>query len=138
MGQWQGITWINDYAHHPTAVRATLAAARQRFGTRRIVCLFQPHQVSRTIALIDDFEASFEQADMVLIVPVYAAREQLSDEHFRRSQELVKRIASRGVQVQFIESLDRIMITVDHATRPGDVLIAMGAGDLDKFVSPDG
>jgi len=138
MGQWQGITWINDYAHHPTAVRATLAAARQRFGTRRIVCLFQPHQVSRTIALIDDFEASFDQADMVLIVPVYAAREQLSDEHFRRSQELVKRIASRGVQVQFIESLDRIMITVDHATRPGDVLIAMGAGDLDKFVSPDG
>ena len=131
VGKWNGITLINDYAHHPTAIRATLRTAREVFGSRRIWCAFQPHQVSRTLALMDDFAASFDQADEVLIAPVFAARERVTDEPVLVSQELARRIASRGVSVRFIESLDRIVATVEDAARPGDVLIAMGAGDIE-------
>ena len=133
VGEWNGITRINDYAHHPTAVRATLKTARRVFGSRRIWCAFQPHQVSRTLALMDEFSASFDEADEVLIAPVFAARERVTDEPVRASQELARRIASRGVSARFVESLDRIVTTVEDAARPGDVLIAMGAGDIERI-----
>lgn len=133
VGKWNGITLINDYAHHPTAVQATLKTAREVFGTRRIWCAFQPHQVSRTLILMDEFAASFDQADEVLIAPVFAARERVTDEPVRAAQELARRIAVRGVSVRFIESLDRIVGTVEDAARPGDVLIAMGAGDIERI-----
>ena len=132
VGERDGITVISDYAHHPTAVVATLKTARDVFGSRRIWCAFQPHQVSRTLALMDDFAASFVDADEVLIAPVFAARERVIHEPVLASQELVRRINSRGVSAQFVESLDRIKATLDHAARPGDVLILMGAGDIDR------
>jgi UDP-N-acetylmuramate--alanine ligase len=133
VGEWNGVTLIDDYAHHPTAVRATLQTARQVYGRRRIWCAFQPHQVSRTVALMDDFAASFDAADEVLVLPAFAAREQVTDEPFRVSRELSRRVAARGRASRFVESLDRIILTVDDATRPGDVLIAMGAGDIDRI-----
>ena len=132
VGERNGITVVSDYAHHPTAVVATLKTAREVFGSRRIWCAFQPHQVSRTLALMDDFAASFVDADEVLITPVFAARERVVDEPVVVSQELVRRINSRGVSARFVESLDRIKATLDHAARPGDVLILMGAGDIDR------
>ncbi len=132
VGERNGITVISDYAHHPTAVVATLKTAREVFGARRIWCAFQPHQVSRTLALMDDFAASFVDADEVLIVPVFAARERVLHEPVLASQELVRRINSRGVSARFVESLDRIKATLDHAARPEDVLILMGAGDIDR------
>jgi len=134
-GEWNGITLINDYAHHPTAVRATLTTARTVFGSRRVWCAFQPHQVSRTLALMDEFAASFGDAEEVLIVPVFAARERLTDEPILASQELVRRITARGVSCRFVESLDRIVATVEDAARPGDVLILMGAGDIERILS---
>ena len=136
VGEWDGITRVNDYAHHPTAVRATLKTAREVFGSRRIWCAFQPHQVSRTLALMDEFSGSFDEADEVLIAPVFAARECVTDEPVRASQELARRIAARGVPARFVESLDRIVATVEDAARPGDVLIAMGAGDIERIFSP--
>ncbi len=135
VGEWNGITLINDYAHHPTAVRATLNTARELFGSRRVWCAFQPHQVSRTLALMDEFSSSFDAADEVLIAPVFAARECVTDEPVLASRELARRIASRGVPARFVESLDRIVATVEDAARPGDVLIAMGAGDIERIFS---
>ena len=137
VGERNGITVISDYAHHPTAVAATLKTAREVFGSRRIWCTFQPHQVSRTLALMDDFAASFVDADEVVIVPVFAARERVQDEPVVVSQELVRRINSRGVSARFVESLDRIKATLDHAARSGDVLILMGAGDIDRAFDSD-
>jgi UDP-N-acetylmuramate--alanine ligase len=134
MGEWNGITLINDYAHHPTAVRATLKTARDVFGARRVWCVFQPHQLSRTQALMDEFAASFDQADEVLITPVFAAREQVTDDHVRAAQELARRIAVRGRSVRFIQSLDRIVATIDDAVHPGEALIAMGAGDIERIL----
>ena len=133
VGEWNGITLVDDYAHHPTAVRATLQTARQVYGSRRIWCAFQPHQVSRTVALMDDFAASFDAADEVLILPAFAARERVTDEPCQVSRELARRIAARGRASRFVESLDQITSTVDDAARPGDVLIAMGAGDIDRI-----
>lgn len=127
------ITLIDDYAHHPTAVRATLQTARQVYGARRIWVAFQPHQVSRTTALMDDFAASFDDADEVLITPVFAARERVTDEPVNCARELARRIALRGKRARFVGSLDRIIPTVDDAHGPGDVLIAMGAGDIDRI-----
>ncbi len=137
VGERNGITVISDYAHHPTAVAATLQTAREVFGTRRVWCAFQPHQVSRTLALMDDFAASFIDADEVLIVPVFAARERVAAEPVLASQELVRRISLRGVSARFVESLDRIKATLDHAARPGDVLILMGAGDIERAFDAD-
>lgn len=71
-----GVTVVDDYAHHPTEIRATLAAARQRFGARRIWAVWQPHTYSRTAALLNEFQTCFDEADRVLILDVYRSREQ--------------------------------------------------------------
>lgn len=132
VGQWRGVTLIDDYAHHPTAVQATLQTARDMFGSRRIWCAFQPHQVSRTKALLDDFAASFPAADEVLIAPVFAAREQTTTEPVTVSMDLAERLGERGQSAKFCESLDQVIGALEDGLRPGDVLITMGAGNIDR------
>ena len=131
VGSWRGMTLIDDYAHHPTAVATTLRTARERFGGRRIWCVFQPHQVSRTTALMREFAASFADADEVLIAPIFAARESIGPSE-STADELVRRIVDHGRKARFIPSLDRILATLDDEARPGDVLLLMGAGDIDR------
>lgn len=130
IGSWRGVTLIDDYAHHPTAVKTTLQAARLEFGDRRIWCAFQPHQASRTANLMDDFCGSFSAADRILIAPTYAAREANDTE--QTAFELAERIKADGGNARFIPSLDRIVATLEDEARPGDVLITMGAGDIDR------
>lgn len=150
-GSWRGVTLIDDYAHHPTEVRATLKAAREQFSGRRVWCVFQPHQVSRTRALLQEFSESFHDADRLLVAPVFAAREKVQQEPREASQELVDRIAAlqqigaadrlttskrgaatkRGVRLS--PTLDHTLATLDDELRPGDVLITMGAGDIGQL-----
>jgi UDP-N-acetylmuramate--alanine ligase len=132
VGSWRGVTLIDDYAHHPTAVTATLETARARFPGRRLWCVFQPHQVSRTRALFTEFAVSLAVADHVLLVPVFAAREHVCDEPALVSQNLAAAIAAEGAAARFVESLDRAVATLDDELQPGDVLITMGAGDIGK------
>ena len=132
LGTPRGLTWIDDFAHHPTEVRATLEAARQRFGRRRIWCLFQPHQISRLRALLGEFAKSFERADQVLIAPVFAAREIRGGEVDSLSQELADEIARGGRPARFCPDLDRMVATIDDEARAGDVVISMGAGDINR------
>jgi len=131
-GSWRGVTLIDDYAHHPTAVRSTLQTVRRQFGRRRVWCAFQPHQISRTQALMDEFAASFSDADHVLIPPVFAAREQSGDEPGQIAEQLVSQIVAEGTSARFCPSLDQIVRTLDDEAQPGDVLITMGAGDIDQ------
>src|SRR5690606_6595778 len=77
IGEIGGVTLIDDYAHHPSAINGVLHAVRQRYPGARIWCAFQPHQVSRTQALLEEFTRSLALADEVLIPPVFAAREQV-------------------------------------------------------------
>jgi UDP-N-acetylmuramate--alanine ligase len=132
MGTWRGVTLVDDYAHHPTEVWATLRAARERFGRRRLWCVFQPHQISRTESLFEEFAASFVLADEILLAPVYAARE-IADLRARSlAQKLAVSIAAAGGRARFCADLDRISVTLDDEARPGDVVMTMGAGDIDR------
>ena len=133
LGSWNGVTLIDDYAHHPTAVKATLQTAREQFPGRRLLCAFQPHQESRTRALLEDFAESFGSADEVFLAPIFTAREEGSASAEQTNSELAERIASRGQAVRLLSSLDRLTSELDDAARPGDVLVTMGAGDINRI-----
>jgi UDP-N-acetylmuramate--alanine ligase len=132
VGSWRGVTMIDDYAHHPTAVSATLATARERYPRRKLWCVFQPHQISRTRALFDDFAKSLVAADQVLLVPVFAAREVVHDEPVQMSHDLAARVVAAGGHARSADTLDLAQRTLEDELEPGDVLITMGAGDIGK------
>jgi len=124
-GEKEGITVIDDYAHHPSQIRATLAAARQRYPARRIWALFQPHTFSRTKALFEGFTAAFGDADRVLVTDIYAAREH--NDLGVRASDLAAQI-KRG-HVRYCATLDEAVEYLLQHIRAGDVLITLGAGD---------
>ena len=133
LGEVQGVMVVDDYAHHPTAIQATLRTAREEFGDRRLVVVFQPHQVSRTNGLLEDFSRSFELADDVTIGPVYGARESYQKELLDVSRRLAEMIAGQGVTARFSGSLDQTRASLDDTLRPKDVLLTLGAGDIDRI-----
>lgn len=133
LGSWRGVTVIDDYAHHPTAVKATLQTAREQFAGRRLLCAFQPHQESRTRALLDEFVESFDLADEIFLTPIFTARENCLEAAERTNAELADRIAARGKTIHLLPSLDRLTADLDDAARPGDVLLTMGAGDINRI-----
>lgn len=124
-GDCTDITVIDDYAHHPTQVRATLAAARQRYPRRRIWAVFQPHTYSRTQALLEGLAASFGDADQVVVTDVYAAR--AHETATIRAEELVARI--QHDHVRHLGTIDEAIEYLMCRLCPGDVLITLGAGD---------
>jgi len=125
-------TLVDDYAHHPTAVKATLQTAREFFGDRRIVCAFQPHQISRTRELMAEFAESFAEVDELFLVPIFAARES-SHEGEATLVELAERLAQNGISVRRLASLDRLKPSLDDAVRPDDVVLILGAGNISRI-----
>lgn len=125
-----GLTLIDDYAHHPTEVRATLAAARQRYPGRRIVAYLQPHTFSRTAALLDDWAGACDDADLLLVGDIYAAREHGDPQTLARA--LARRIAAHGVNARYVGDLDQAAAALIAAAQPGDVVLTLGAGDGDR------
>lgn len=127
-GDVGGVVVVDDYAHHPTKVAVTLAAARSRYPDRRIWAVFQPHTFSRTRALMKQFATCFTEADRVLVLDIYAARE--TDTLGIDASELVSTIDHP--QAMYIggrrEATDYLLARV----RPGDLVITLGAGDGDK------
>jgi UDP-N-acetylmuramate--alanine ligase len=129
-GEVAGVTVVDDYAHHPTEVRATLAAARARYGQRRLVAYVQPHTYSRTEALLDDWPAAFADADVVLVGAIYAAREK--DEDGSRAAlvyRIVESIAATHGEASYVGNVPEAATAVCRMVQPGDVLLTMGAGD---------
>jgi UDP-N-acetylmuramate--alanine ligase len=124
-GEAGGILVIDDYAHHPTEIRATLAAARTRYPGRPIWAVFQPHTFSRTRALLDDFAAAFGDADHVVILDIFPARE--TDDGSVNSRDIVARM--RHPDARLIGPLEEAAGYLAGRLRPGDVLITLGAGD---------
>jgi UDP-N-acetylmuramate--alanine ligase len=124
-GEVGGIVVVDDYAHHPTEIRATLAAARRRYGGRPLWVFFQPHTYSRTKALLDEFAASFGHADHVLVSEIYAARE--TDNLGIAAHDLVSRIDHPDVR--YVATLRAASDHLQAALRAGDVLLTLGAGD---------
>jgi len=126
-----GVTIVDDYAHHPTKIRATLAAARERFAGRRLWVVFQPHTYSRTRALMDKFAQAFTDADEVVITEIFAARE--TDTLGVSSAQLVARMAHP--HKEFKASLDDAAAYLRTRLAPGDVLILLGAGDVNTIAT---
>jgi UDP-N-acetylmuramate--alanine ligase len=135
-----GVTIIDDYAHHPTEIRATLAAARARYPGRRIWAVWQPHTYSRIRALFDEFANAFTDSDGVLVTEIYAAREAAPADGFsgRQIAEAISAACltangSKSQGVYFTPGLeDARNVLLDH-TRPGDVVIILSAGDADQL-----
>jgi len=123
-GERNGVTIVDDYAHHPSEIRATLAAARARYPGRRIVAVFQPHTYSRTEALLDDFAVCFADADLVRLVDIFPARP--SERPTITSEELA--VAVRHAHVAYVGDLANATRTLRAELEPGDVLITLGAG----------
>jgi UDP-N-acetylmuramate--alanine ligase len=124
-GEVNGITIIDDYAHHPTEIKATLAAARTRFGERPIWAVFQPHTFSRTISLLDDFAGAFDDADNVVIVDIFPSRE--TDEGVVNSQDIIDRMTHPNAR--YIGPLREAADYLVHHLAPPAVLFTLGAGD---------
>ena len=124
-GTVAGVTVIDDYAHHPTQIRATLAAARARFPQGAIWAVFQPHTYSRTKALLDEYAASFGDADHVIVTAIYAAREH--DTLGVSAADLVARMSHPDARL--IADLGAATDYLAGHVRPGDVVITLGAGD---------
>ncbi len=133
VGQAGGVTVVDDYAHHPTEVRVSLAAVRDRYAPNRVVVVFQPHQHSRTRILMDDFAASFELADEVIIPDIYGSRDTELDIKRTGAQTLVARIRENGGCVRYIPRLSDIAAELTPELLPGDLVVTMGAGDIWKL-----
>ena len=124
-GEVGGIEIFDDYAHHPTEIRATLAAARTRFPQHTIWAMFQPHTFSRTRSLIDDFAGAFNEADQVIIVDIFPSREK--DEGLVSSRDIVAKM--NHPNVHYIGGLPEATdYLAAHLSDPA-VLFTMGAGD---------
>jgi len=128
IGEADGVRVMDDYAHHPTEVSATLAAARTRFPARRLVCLFQPHTYTRTQYLLDGFRDCFHDCDVLLIARTYAAREDPSAG--MTAEELAHEIIDPPAR--YAGELEEAAQAVAEVLEPGDVFFTMGAGDVEK------
>jgi UDP-N-acetylmuramate--alanine ligase len=128
-GERDGVVVMDDYAHHPTEVAATLQAARQTFPDARIVLVFQPHLFSRTRGFARQFGEALLGADVALVLPIYPAREQPIP---GVTAELVAESARRSGhrQVRLADSSGDAVAQLEELLRPGDVLLTMGAGDV--------
>ncbi len=130
----RGITFIDDYAHHPTEIKASLTAARESYPGKVIWAVFQPHTFSRTKALLPDFIKSFDQADKVIILDIYgSAREKVGKVH---SLDLVRGIFRRNKNqlVKYIPQLEEAKEYLKKHAQSGDIVLAIGAGDVWKII----
>jgi UDP-N-acetylmuramate--alanine ligase len=127
-GEERGVTVIDDYGHHPTEIRSTLAAARQcRY--RRILAVFQPHRYSRTFHLMDDFARCFYHADSVFMLDIYAASEKPIEGV--TGEALAERVRAFGHRsVEYVGGVDRAVDAVVASAEAGDVVLTLGAGNV--------
>jgi UDP-N-acetylmuramate--alanine ligase len=127
-GTANGITVVDDYGHHPTEIRATLAAARE-CGHKKIHVVFQPHRYSRTLDLMDQFAGAFTDADSVIVLPIYAASEEpipgVTAEH------LAEKITSP--HVEFTPDFAAAAAAVAAQAHAGDLILTLGAGNVSQL-----
>ena len=126
-GSVDGVTVIDDYAHHPTEIRATLTAA-ENYPHKRLVLVFQPHTYSRTKAFLDDFADVLSMADVVVLADIFAAREQ--NTFGVSSKDILARLKAKGTESYYFPSFEEIEKFLLKKCMNGDLLITMGAGNV--------
>ena len=134
LGEKKGALVIDDYGHHPTEIQATLKAARERYPDRKIWCVFQPHQVSRTKIFMKDFARSFGDAHVVLLPEIYEARDHASGNGKRvSSADLAKAIAENGKAALFLPTFDEVLAFLNDKVTPDVLVLTMGAGNVNEI-----
>ncbi len=124
------VTIVDDYAHHPTEIGATLRAARQHYPNRRIVAVFQPHLSERTTDLFGEFVAAFQLADQVVIAPTYEPPGRVQIPNAKTSAELVAALKTAGTSAMAITSSEAAATTVGRLLKVGDVVLTIGATSI--------
>jgi UDP-N-acetylmuramate--alanine ligase len=133
-GELLDVVLVDDYAHHPTAIAATLEAARRRYPERRLVAVYQPHMYSRTKTFFEQFLHAFDAADVAMIADIFPARER--DTGLVHARDLVKALAQRShfsqgsAQVMHSGSVASTTQLLRKTLRSGDMVLIMGAGDI--------
>jgi len=126
-GELNGVTVIDDYAHHPTEIKATLSTAKQ-INHNKTYCIFQPHTYTRTKSLFDEFAECFSDTDELILMDIYAAREKNTG--LVSSDELGDAIRSKGIKCTNVHSHDEALDYVKSKLTSGDLLLTVGAGDV--------
>ena len=133
----RGVTIVDDYAHHPTAVRVTVDATRRRYAPSRLWVVFQPHQAGRTRDFLTEFAGSLAGVDEVIIPDIFGAREQGAVDGGESAEaagakSLVSQIHDRGGCARYMPTLQAVAEHLDAHVAEGDVVLTMGAGDVWK------
>ncbi|MCU1311625.1 MAG: UDP-N-acetylmuramate--L-alanine ligase [Candidatus Angelobacter sp.] len=129
-GKVAGVSVVDDYGHHPTEIRATLAAARQ-CGFKRVHVVFQPHRYTRTRELMDDFTSAFKEADTLLVLDIYAASEQPISGI--TGEALAERITASGTFAAYASSFENAVMQACANAQPGDMILTLGAGSVSQI-----
>jgi UDP-N-acetylmuramate--alanine ligase len=145
-GQYRGILFVDDYAHHPNEIQATLAAARLRMQEwnddsfpeisdryqRRLIAIFQPHRYSRTQRFLAEFARAFTDADIIMVSDIYGAGE--ANLENLNGRQVAEAIAQYQDAVEYQPSLDDVVQRLKNTLRPGDVVLFLGAGNLNQVI----
>ncbi len=124
VGSSRNIKVYDDYAHHPSAIKVTLGALRQKYPENRILAIVEPHTFSRTKALLSLYKDAFSSADQVIIAPIFRSRD---NSDFGVSGESIVKVAEHS-SIKYIDSFDKIVTSVKESAQPGDIIVVMGAG----------
>jgi UDP-N-acetylmuramate--alanine ligase len=130
VGAYNGAIVVDDYGHHPTEIRATLAALRERYAPKRLWCIFQPHQHSRTRFLLDDFATAFTDADETIVSDIYFVRDSEAEKQAVSAKDLVDRVNDNGQRARHVADFKAIVDLLRHEVREGDLVVTMGAGNV--------
>ena len=129
-GEYNGAYIYDDYAHHPSEIKATLSAAKEK-RANKIWCVFQPHTYTRTKTLLNEFSESFYDADNVIITDIYAAREKDTGEISAKA--LVDKIQKTSNNAIYMKDFSEIEEYLNDKLKPGDLFLTIGAGDVYKI-----
>jgi len=130
VGRFNEAIVVDDYGHHPTELRTTLRALKQKYSPKRLICVFQPHQHSRTRFLLDEFAGSFTDADQTVITDIYFVRDSEAERQRVSAADLVARIKRNGQRAVHIPTFEQILDYLRGDLRRGDLLVTMGAGNV--------
>ena len=130
LGEPWNVAILSDYAHHPKEIRASIGATQQRFPKRRIFCVFEPHQYSRTREMLPQLAASFEGTWVTLVSDIYAARDTEEDRSAVSAMDLVRAINENGQIAHYVPDFEDIEEILVADVVPQDVVLVMGAGDI--------
>jgi len=130
LGEPWDVAVLSDYAHHPNEIKASLSATRQRFPHRRIFCVFQPHQYSRTLAMMPELADAFQDAWLTLVTDIYAARDSAKDMQSVNAARLVQLMNHKGLTAHYVPEFRDVEDIMVGDVVPRDVVLVMGAGNI--------